>query len=357
MHKSEIKKILNQYIDITKQKVPCLKIALITSIKNETEAFNDFTFHSVTTSYLSKSDCNELINLFRENNIYVELYPDWEHFFKDFYNNKFHCNIVFESSPKGIAKGKDAIIPAFCDSVGISHVGPDAAANLRCGNKYQWYCILRINDIPVPDTYLYTSEWNKKPLSKGKYILKLNEECASIGLTKNSVFTNNVKEMTDKAREMTKIFDEPVIAQSFIHGYEVEVPLIANAKYTIALPPVGLQFNQQHYLKDMFFDYNNIDKDEYGVYLFEEENKDISEHLQKTTVSIAKLLNLHGFFRVDYRVDCSGNYYVIDINNDPTLNAEGSFQFSVQSLGYEKKDIISIILGNYFFNRTNIECQ
>lgn len=355
MQKDEIIKKLKEYIDITNNKAPGLKVAFVTSIQNETPTLNDFSTQSVCTSYLSRADCNELLNAFRENNIYTELYIDCEEFFKSFYSKNFNCNIVFETSPQGIAKGKDALIPSFCDSVGFPHVGPDAASVLRCGNKYQWYCALKNNSLPVPDTYLFTNHWANIPPKKGKFILKLNEECASIGLTQNSVFYNDLNNMTAKAEELLKVFNEPLIAQQFISGYEVEVPVLSNKNTTLVLPPIGLKYGHKKLLNDTFFNYDLIYDNGYGVYIFEEDNAALSEHIREITKSVVDILNLNGFFRIDYRVAADGKPYVIDINNDPTLNMEGSFQHSVNFLGFGKKELIAIILGNYFANQSKIE--
>ena len=355
MQKDEIIKKLKEYIDLANSKAPQLKVAFITSIQNETPTINDFSMQSVCTSYLSREDCNELLSAFRENKIYTELYIDCEEFFKAFYSEKFNCNIVFETSPQGIAKGKDALIPSFCDSVGFPHIGPDAASALRCGNKYQWYCTLKNNSIPVPNTYLFTNHWINTPPEVGTFILKLNEECASIGLTQNSVFANNLKHMTTKAEDLSKVFNEPLIAQQFISGYEVEVPVLSNKNTTIILPPIGLKYGNKRLLNDMYFNYDLIYDNGYGVYIFEEENVTLSEQLCEITEKVVDILNLNGFFRIDYRVTADGKPYVIDINNDPTLNIEGAFQRSVNYLGFKKKELISIILGNYFSNQSKTE--
>ena len=131
MHNNKIIDTLNKYIQTTKNYAKDLKVAFVTSILNETIAFDDFVEHSITTSYLTRKSCDKLLTYFRENEIYTELYTDFEDFIQEYYSGVRKFNIVFETSPKGIAKGKDALIPSFCDSVGLRHIGPDAAANIR----------------------------------------------------------------------------------------------------------------------------------------------------------------------------------------------------------------------------------
>ena len=126
MYNDKTIEILNKYIQITKNNAQNLKIAFVTSILNETIAFDDFAEHSITTSYLTKKSCDALLSYFRDNEIYTELYTDFEDFLKEYYGGDRKFNIVFETSPKGIAKGKDALNPTFSDSVVLRNIRPDS---------------------------------------------------------------------------------------------------------------------------------------------------------------------------------------------------------------------------------------
>lgn len=346
---------LNSYKKQTEIFASKLRTALVASIINETNNFTDFSENSITTAYLTRIEADRLIDLFRENGIYVELYNDVENFFKSYYSTDWKCNAVFESSPKGIAKGKDALIPSFCDTVGLLHFGPNAAANLLVGNKNSWLCMLAKNQIPVPTTFLYNNGWICNPTGT-RFILKLNEECASIGLSTKSVIDgNDIALLTQCARQLQSSYNEPILAQQFISGYEVEIPIICNGKAVNILPAVGLSFAGKKNLGDLFFDYDSILNDEYGLYLYESVNPQIANRMYKICEQIIKILDLQGHFRIDFRVSNDGEPYVTDINNDPTLGMESSYLYSIKSLGYSDKDMISIILGNYLINQTNIE--
>ena len=351
-----LRQILNRYIKKTRDESKNLRVAIVASIVNETSTLNDFPINSVTTSYLSRKETDRLIRLFRENDIYVELYNDVEKFFKAYYSDKFTCNAIFESSPKGIAKGKDALLPAFCDTVNLMHFGPNAAANLRVCNKYGWFCTLMQNGVPVPQTYLFNNGWLTVPTSE-KILLKLNEECASIGLSTESLVINDKALLTQRAQNLQDKFNEPVIGQQFVSGYEVEVPILCNRETTVALPAVGLSLGDKRHLGDSYFGYDEILDDGYGVYLFETVDDKTAQKLQDICLRVAKVLDLQGHFRIDFRISSNGDVYVTDINNDPTIGLESSFLFSVNSLGYNEKDLVAMILGNYLVNRTKTECQ
>ena len=357
MKKNEIIERINELIAVTQKKSSKLRMAFVTSIQCETQTINDFSKQSVCTTYLSRKDCDDLLNNLRGNGIYTKLYTDVEDFFYDYYSGHFNCNIVFETSPKGIAKGKDILIPSFCDSVGLLHVGPDASSIMKCINKYQWYCILKENRIPVPNTYLFTNRWITFPPKTGKYLLKLTEECASIGLTDSSVFQDNLNLMTSHAEKLSIAFNESIICQQFIDGYEVEVPVLSNKDFSIILPPVGIKYHNKKFLNGFFFNYDTIYDNGYGVYLFEKEMNEINKIVRTITQKVVEILDLKGYFRIDFRITKEGAPFIIDINNDPTLNDEGSFQYSIKSIGFSKKDLVAMIIGNYLINQSKIEYQ
>ena len=356
MDSAEIKHYLDKYIQVTHNFSSSLKVALVSSVQDETKTLKDFPndYNSIITSYMSRKDIDELIHLFRENEIYVELFNDIEMFFKQFYSENWICNSVFETSPQGIAKGKDAILPAFCDTVGLLHFGPNAAANLRVGNKYNWYCVLIQNNIPVPKTFLYNNGWNNYP-NIFPILLKLNEECASIGLSQNSLIMCDSNLLNQQVQELQSIYNEPVIAQQFIRGYEAEVPIISNETKSIVLPAVGLSRKGQKLLDDYFFDYDAIYDDGYGVYSFGN-NSELANKLYSICEDVIKILDLKGHFRIDFRITENEEPFVTDINNDPTIGWESSFLYSIKSLGYNEKDLLAIILGNYLINQTNTGC-
>ena len=326
-----------------------LNLYVIASIKQKTATNFDYTNQSVTTSYLSLMDLQEIMSYFQSYGVYTVLYTDIEDYLSDYYKGNLteKPGLLFETSPKGIGRGKDALIPCLCDIEGIKHLGPTANVNCLCSSKYQWTSILSSHGISVPRSYFFTNHaWISPPPAGEKYILKLNYECASIGLTANSVIVNNGTNLTVKAEHLSKVFSQTVLAQEFVNGYEVEVPMLINSKFAVALPPVGLSYNSVRNLDTTFFNYDTIYNDDYGFYDFRTENEKIANELSACVYKIANILDLNGYIRIDFRVKQNGSYYVIDINNDPCINSHGSFLASLTYLGLPKETIAPLLIGN-----------
>lgn len=349
MNSARLKEQVCELINYAHMKRQDTKIIIIASLKDESAEWTDYKIHSVSTSYLSRQELEELVDSFRKYSDYLEIYTDIEVFLHDYYTKTLRVQptLIFETSSKGIGHGRDALIPTLCDVIHYPHIGAEATSNVICSSKYQWSSILRQHGIPTPNSYLYINRhWVSSPDIGKKYILKLNYECASIGLSSDSVMINNGENLTQKADQLQIDYKQPVMAQEFIEGYEVEVPILVNQSFQIALPPVGLATNNNKYYKNEFFDYESIYFDDYSLYNFEEVMPVISEELRQCASRIIDILDLSGYMRVDFRVGSDGKFYVIDINNDPCINSCGSFYKSLEILGIDPHEIAGVIIGN-----------
>lgn len=346
---ADIRYNLEQLIDCAKKNCDSIYIVMIASVMEASDAWADYRTHSVKTSYLARRSLDEIIASFRKYSRYVEIYTDVEDFLKAYYTGSlsFEPTMIFETSSKGIGKGRDALIPTLCDLLKYPHIGSDAPACIICSSKYQWTSILRANGISVPDSYYFShGHWLNEPVCGQKYILKLNNECASIGLSADSVMVYDGINLTKKAEQLYKDYGQTVIAQSFIAGYEIEVPILINQKFQAVLPPIGLSAKGLKCLKDNFFDYDTIYDDDYTLYDFSSVSHEMASMLQNAVPKIIKSLDLTGYMRVDFRVTEDGRYYVIDVNNDPCITSCGSFLKSIELLGISPEDIAGILIGN-----------
>ncbi|MBD5085621.1 MAG: ATP-grasp domain-containing protein [Clostridiales bacterium] len=334
------------------------RLFIIATIKGTECRASDYPLHSVSTSYLSRLELDELVKNFRYYCDYLEIYTDIEAFLRDYCDHRLRVEptIVFETSARGIGRGKDALLPTLCDIFRLPHLGAEATAGVMCSSKHQWTSILRGNGIPVPGSCVYhRGTWLQAPDEGKKYILKLNYECASIGLSADCVMVNDGTNLSRKAAQLEHDYQQPVIAQEFIEGFEVEVPILVNPAFRVALPPVGLADGTQRYFSNGFFDYDSIYFDNYTSYDFRQVMPETAEKIRCCAQRIIDVLDLSGYMRIDFRVGEDGSFFPFDINNDPDINTSGSFLKSVELLGFNQKELAGILLGNAWFNHSKSE--
>lgn len=346
----ETKELLVDLLSQVKENVSKITVIFLANVIGMTPNNNDYDDTSILTEFLTLNEYHELITSLQEYGFYVLTYFDSSEFISDYFSNKFSDTniIIFEGTQKGIGKARDAFIPAFCDLENIKHTGPNAYVNSICTNKYHWTKLLECHNISVPKSWRYSCEgWlnNQLPPQNTLLISKPCYECASIGIHKESVSELNSSYET-YLKKMTKLYNQPMIVQEFISGYEVEVPLIIHHKTPYVLPPVVLYTADNVMMGHHFLDFDDIYASAYHFCLFEEINLEYNNNLQNEVLKIATILELENYARIDFRVTSDGDIFVTDINSYPHIIEHSSFAYTLSSMGFKVKDVLPCIIGN-----------
>ena len=345
---------LNELLKCAKLNVKNVTIIFLANVKGISTNANDYSDSSILTEFLSIDEYNELLNACQNFGFYTLSYFDTNEFVKDFLNNKFanHKLIVFEGSQKGIGRGRDSLLPSFCDLASIKHTGPNAYVNSICTNKYHWTKLLESHNISVPQSWRYNNgKWlnNEFPEKKVKLIAKPCYECASIGIHKECVgfFSTNYEKYL---KTMSSIYMQPLIVQKFINGYEVEVPVIIYEQNPYILQPVVLYKNKGYSMEDAFLDFDDIYNDDYNFCLLESINTMWNDKIKEEVYKIVELLELERYTRIDFRLTNNGDTYVTDINSYPHIVSHSSFAYAFEQLGIAYDNILPCIIGNILQN-------
>ena len=346
----DTKEFIKTLINKAKMQISSYTIIFLANVMELTPNVNDYEDTSVLTEFLSLNEYNELITSLQEYGFYVRTYFDTNEFISDYLSGKFiETNIIiFEGSQKGIGKARDAFIPSFCDLENIKHTGPNAYVNSICSNKYHWSKILEQHDISVPRSWQYSLEgWlnNQTPPQNMLLISKPCYECASIGIHKESVSKLNYS-YESYLRRMSKSYNQPMIVQEFITGYEVEIPLLLHNKTPYILPPVVLYQNDNIMMGEHFLDFDDIYGDDYHFCLLETINSEYAQNISDEVMKIAAILELDKYARIDFRVTSDGKCFVTDINSYPHIVSHSSFAYTFTSLGFHEYDVLPCIIGN-----------
>lgn len=344
------KELIDNLINKVIGHISAYTIIFLANVIDITPNKNDYEDSSVLTEFLSLNEYNELITSLQEYGFYVLTYFDTNKFISDYLSGKFADTntIVFEGSQKGIGKARDAFIPTFCDLEDIKHTGPNAYVNSLCSNKYHWSKLLEHHSISVPESWRFSSEgWlnDQAPPSNKLLISKPCYECASIGVHKESVSKLNYT-YENFLSKMSKSYNQPMIVQEFISGYEVEVPLLLHDKIPYTLPPVVLYKNDSMMMGEQFLDFDDIYDDDYNFCLLETINPEYSEHVNSEVRKISAILELDKYARIDFRVTSAGKCFVTDINSYPHIVPHSSFAYAFTSLGFHEHDVLPCIIGN-----------
>lgn len=125
---------------------------------------------------------------------------------------------------------------------------------------------------------------------------------------------NDTLSIIDELRAMRDKYNQDIILQEYISGYEVSVPVIRKGDNLIALPPVWVKFNED------ILTYSSVDNFEYSFSVLPDKEfpyNEVISALISHASQIMAYINSDGLTRVDYRIKNSKDFYVFDIAATP----------------------------------------
>lgn len=218
--------------------------------------------------------------------------------------------------------GRRSLIPLLCEYYKLINIGSDFFSSTLGGDKELMYTLIApyVNNIPFT-IYINHSINLKEMIERlipGIYILKPNNESASIGVKKIEISTLNAEDILKQLIEYQKIYPQFCI-QEYIDGPEVEVPLLFYEQEYYCPGCVEIvNSNLSGYL-----DYDTVKMDDYS---FKEYNNALSTELIKCSKKVADKLKFNTICRIDFRIK-NNTPYIIDIGANPTISYHSSTNY------------------------------
>ncbi len=222
-------------------------------------------------------------------------------------------------------------VPSILEMVGIPYVASGPLGHSLALDKVVTKMILRQHDIPTPDfVVLETPESPVPDDLRYPMIVKPKNEAVSFGLA----VVDDEQALRESAQVIFERFHQPVLAEQFIEGREVNVGILGNSPPE-AFPPVMLNFGT----------------DGPQIYTYEDKTgrsgrtieplcpapipDELARHTQDIAVRSFSALGLFDCARVDLRVDDDDNAYVLEVNSLPSLGEHGSYLVGAAHVGLD----------------------
>ncbi|MBN2280663.1 MAG: ATP-grasp domain-containing protein [Candidatus Marinimicrobia bacterium] len=256
-------------------------------------------------------------------------------------------DIIFNLVESGWGKGELLYVaPALLNALKIPYTGVPLDALFLTTNKVLAKKMMRLHHIPTADFYAI-GEINRLTPEK-TYIVKPIWEEASVGIDTDSVFT--LKE-TSKVEKLKKLSSSHYFIEEYIEGREFNISLLATENGHEVLPPAEMIFSS-------YFD------DKPKVVGYKAKWDETSEEYKQTNRRFGTLddngllknmilqscdlcwnsFNLHGYVRVDLRVDDNNQPYILEINGNPCISNDSGFVAALNEAGYHHEYMIKQIL-------------
>ena len=171
---------------------------------------------------------------------------------------------------------------------------------------------------------------------------------ASLGISQASIVDSDEK-LAERVAFIHQRNKTDAIAEQYIEGRELYAAIIGNTRLEV-LPAWELVFENMPHgavpIATAHVKHNPEYQKRRGIY--QQAAEDISdamrEHITKTSKRIARILDLDGYNRIDYRMDAEGKLYFLEANPNPDIARSEEFASAAEYAGIDYPDLLQRVL-------------
>ncbi|MGE0548203.1 MAG: ATP-grasp domain-containing protein [Kofleriaceae bacterium] len=234
----------------------------------------------------------------------------------------------------------------------IPYTGADLAALAACLHKRRTKDILLGRGVPTPPYRFFATlaSLDDPSIERLDYpwFLKLAHEDASVGITEENLVANPAA-LRNRARAMIAEYDQPVLAERYIEGREINVSLIGNGDELATLPLHEIDFGAMPAGRPRIVSYaakwdeSHVDYAGTKPVLLRDPTPALVEKVQAVARASWDALGLRDYGRVDLRIDPTGQPWVIDVNPNCDISPDAGLARSAAVAGMTHVQLIKRI--------------
>lgn len=179
-------------------------------------------------------------------------------------------------------------------------------------------------------------------------IVKSQIHEASLGISQASIVENDEK-LRERVAFIHQRHASDAIAEQYVDGREFYVGIIGNARLEV-LPVWELVFENMppgaSSIATAHVKHNTDYQRRRGIYQQHADDLDVKlrDHIIRTSRRIARILDLDGYSRIDYRLGGDGKLYFLEANPNPDIAKSEEFASAAELAGRKFPELIQKIL-------------
>ncbi|HEU0030228.1 MAG TPA: ATP-grasp domain-containing protein [Kofleriaceae bacterium] len=262
-------------------------------------------------------------------------------------------DLVFNlcESMAGDSRNEPALA-GLLDLFQIRYTGADMLGLVSCLHKERTKDILLGRGIATPPYRMLRDHrmLEDPALDRLDYpwFLKLAHEDASVGITEQNL-VRDATALRDRTRAMLDEYAQPVLAERYIEGREINVTLLGNGDELRVLPLHEIDFAAMPADRPRIVSYAAKWDENHVDYVGTKPVplRDASPAMIAAVEQIARdawhALGLRDYGRVDLRVDASGQPWVIDVNPNPDISPDAGVVRAAKLAGLSYPKLVETI--------------
>lgn len=230
-------------------------------------------------------------------------------------------------------------VPSILEMLGIPYVASGPLAHSLALDKVVTKMILRQSGLPTPDFAVLDSPKAPTPALRFPMILKPKNEALSFGLT----IVRNEAEFRKALAATCEEFQQPVLAEEYVQGREINVGLLGNNPPE-ALTPVELRFGRGGPPIYTHGDKTGESGRDVKMVCPARIGQPLRQEAQELAKKAFTALGCCDCARVDLRLDRAGNLFILEVNSLPGLGENSSYAMGAAHAGIDYTRLINRLL-------------
>jgi D-alanine-D-alanine ligase len=227
-------------------------------------------------------------------------------------------------------------VPSILEMVGIPYVGSGPLAHSLALDKVVSKIIFQRSGVPTADFAVLKEPGFDLPDIAFPLIVKPKNEAVSFGIK----VVGNERELREAAQVIFDEYAQPVLAESYIDGREINVGIIGNQPAE-TFSPAEIVFGKTGPKVYSYEDKTGRSGREIHVACPAKLTAAQVRQAQTIAVDAFHALGCFDCSRVDMRMDKRGNFYVLEINSLPSLGEHGSYTHAAEAAGLSYADLVN----------------
>lgn len=236
--------------------------------------------------------------------------------------------------------GEDGTIQGALEQMGIPYTGPGVQASAIGMDKVMTKRIWQSFGLPTPQFLVLDKTASQAELEAAAQqlglplMLKAPHEGSTIGISKVTEAAGLQAGFENCTR-----YEDVVLAEQFIAGRELTVPVLGSGSSAHALPVIEIRAPQGNY------NYQNKYFSDETQYLCPAPlDTALTEQIQAIAVRAFRALGCRGWSRVDFMLDAIDRPYLLEINTSPGMTGHSLVPMAAKAVGISYEDLCCKIL-------------
>jgi D-alanine--D-alanine ligase len=252
-------------------------------------------------------------------------------------------DIVFNVAEGFYGGSREAVYPALLEQMKYKYTGPGPTELFVAHDKRLTKMLLRSINIQMPWELIIDDDLSIDRLDRQScefdypLIVKFNTEGSSLGMDEGCI-VGDKRRLLGQLRSVYGKYGKPMLVEKYIPGRDISMTFIEGMGI---MGPVEYKYQNSTIYN---FRLKSVDNDTVWVGVAEDIVGKIKDRLYSISQTIVDWLDIHGYCRIDYRLEDSGSINFLEVNGQVCFHPDGAFVRAGETRGVNYDEIICHII-------------